>query len=129
MGTLTYGVTEISIPDDMAWPGEFAWPAVAQKKTYSVTGSLIVESGLKKAGRTIVLQSGDTFAWMPREDVVALREISEVPGAALSLEFRGQTFDVVFDHETGAMESQPIVDFSDPSDADFCSIVLRFIKV
>lgn len=129
MGTLTLDATVIDLPDDLAWPGEFAWPAVAQKKTYSITGSLIVESGLKKAGRTIVLQSDDGTAWLPRLDVEALRTLKELPGAVMVLVFRGQTFNVMFDQEAGALESQPVVDFADPDSADFCSVVLRFIEV
>jgi hypothetical protein len=129
MGTLTFDTTVIDLSDDLAWPGEFAWPAVAQKKTYSVTGALYVEAGLKKAGRTIVLQTDESNTWLSRTDVAALRALTEIPGAAMVLVFREQTFNVNFDHEAGAIESQPVVDFSDPDDADFCTVVLRFITV
>lgn len=129
MGTLTLSSTVVDIPDDLAWPGEFSWPAIAQTKTYSVTGALIVESGLKKAGRTIVLQSEDGTAWVSRADVVSLRTLAETPGAVMVLVFRTQTFNVMFDQEAGAMESTPVVDYSDPDDADNCAVVLRFITV
>jgi len=129
MGTLTLGSTSVDLPDDLAWPGEFGWAAIAQKKTYSVTGALIVEAGLKKAGRTIVLQSDDGTAWIPRSDLAALRTFAETPGATMTLVFRSQTFTVNFDHEAGAMESSPVVDYSDPDDADNSTVVLRFITV
>lgn len=57
MNTLTYDVTVVTLPDDMAWPDEFTWRAVEQKTSYGVTGALFVESALKLAGRTIELQA------------------------------------------------------------------------
>ena len=46
MSTLTYGAIVITLPDDLAWSDEYAWRAVEQRKTYSLTGALLVESAL-----------------------------------------------------------------------------------
>ena len=129
MGTLTYtaGSVTVNLPDDLSWPDEFSWQAVAQSKSRSVTGALIIETGLKKSGRPITLRSDDSTAWLPRASAAALYGLTQIPGAELTLGFRGQTFDVLFDHESGPLEVTPVVDFADPADEDNCLVVLRFI--
>lgn len=129
MGTLTHTSGTINIPDDLAWPDEFAWQAVAAKTTYSITGALLVETGLKLAGRPITLQSDEGTAWLSRADVAALKTLSELAGAAIVLSFRGQTFNVMFNQEASPMDAKPVFDFSDPQNDDFYTVVLRFITV
>ncbi len=48
----------LTLPTDLIWIDEFDWTPVQQTQTYSITGALIIESGVKKAGREITL-SGD----------------------------------------------------------------------
>lgn len=127
MGTLTYTSSVIDIPDAMDWPNEFSYRMVEQKTQYSVTGALLIESALKQAGRKIELRGGETWAWMPREDIVALCALANQAGIEIALEFRGESFDVIFDHEAGAIEMTPIQPYEDPDTADNYFAVLRFI--
>jgi len=130
MGSLTCVSTVVQIPDALAWPDEWSWAEVAQKQSYGITGALIVESGQKKAGRSITLQSeDDASAWISRNDVGILRSFVPIVGSVMTLFIRGQFFQVVFDHDAGAISAKPVVDFEDPTSDDWYTVVLRFIEV
>lgn len=128
MNTLTYGVTVVTLPDDMLWPDEFTWRAIEQKTSYGVTGALFVESALKLAGRTIEMQAGEGV-WMTRATLIALYALAQIPGATMVLLLRGQTFNVKFDHATNAIAATPLVDYSDPDAADQYLVTLKFITM
>ena len=129
MGSLTQGVTVVTLSDDFDFPDEFSWLAAQQKKTYSITGALLVEVNSKQSGRSITLQAGDTYAWMTRSDVETLRTMAYAPDVEMSLLFRGVTYAVLFDFEAGAIEARPVADFRDPQSTDFFIVTLRFIVV
>lgn len=129
MNTLTYAATTVTLPDDMAWPDENTWRAVEQRTSYSITGALLVESALKQAGRAIELQSDAGSAWMARTTLLGLKAWAALPGIVMVLVLRGQTFNVIFDHAGGAIQAAPVVDYSDPADADFYVVSLKFIAM
>lgn len=129
MGSLTLGLDTVPLSDDFAWPDEYSWPKVAIQKTFSVTGALLVETNSRQTGRPITLVGDDAHAWISRLNLELLRSFLEVPGAEMALVFRGFTFNVMFDHEAGAIEAQPVADFDTPNNADFYFITLRFVEV
>lgn len=129
MGTLTLGPTSVTLSDDFTWPDEFTWPKVVTQKTYSVTGALLIETNTRQTGRPITLVGDEMSAWLSRAALNTLRTFLETAGAAMTLVFRGQTFNVMFDHEGGALEAEPIIDFNTPDDADYFFITLRFVEV
>lgn len=129
MGTLTQGAVTVTLPDDLDFPDEFDWTPVKQTKTYSVTGALLVEIGRRQTGRLMTLQGGDTYAWLSRADVDALRTMVEDTFTDMTLVFRGVTYTVRFNVEDGALSARPVVDFGDPDDADFWIVTLRFYVV
>lgn len=127
--TLTYSGTTVTLPDDILWPDEFGWSPVDQSTERSVGGQLVIDVAARVGGRQITLQSGADYGWTTRSTVSQLEAWRALAGAQMALLFRGVTRTVVFDHERGAIESEPITDFSDPSPADPCAITLRFIDV
>lgn len=129
MGTLTLGPDSVDLSDDFDWPDEYSWPKVALQKTFSVTGALLVETNTRQTGRPITLVGSEQFAWMTRLDLAQVREFADTPGAEMALVFRGQTFNVMFDHEAGAIEATPVADYDEPDPADFFFLTLRFIEV
>lgn len=129
MNTLTYGVTTLTLPDDLGWPDEYTWQPVEQRSEYSLTGSLIVEAAAKQAGRPITLAATDTAAWMSRADVGQIAAWVALAGITLTLALRGATYSVIFDHQRGAMTATPLVDYSDPDATDHYVVELRFLKV
>jgi len=129
MNTLTYGATTVTLPDDLLWPDEFTWQKVAQRKVFSLAGSLLVEAGAKAAGRAITLQGSETCAWASRTTVLALKALAEQPGITLTLAFRGTSYSVMVDQEAGGFEATPIADYSDPASADFYFFTLHLVQV
>jgi hypothetical protein len=129
MNSLTYNGTTLALPLEMAWPDEFGWSPVQQSSERSITGSLIVDVAAKTGGRPITLQGGDEFGWMTRADVTTLQTWRAVPGAQMTLLFRGVTRTVAFDHESTALEYQAIADYADPLPGDPCAVTLRFLEL
>lgn len=129
MNTLTYSTTALMLPDEMAWPDEFGWSPVEQSSERSVSGELVIDVTAKVGGRQITLQGGDDFGWMTRAEVATLEAWRAIPGAVLSLLFRGVTRSVVFDHERTALEYQAVADYADPLPTDPCAVTLRFLEV
>lgn len=128
--TLTYGATPLTLPSDLVWTDEFAWRQVEQSRRYSVTGALIVDAGAKLKGRPITLTGTDRHAWITRADLLTLLTWRALPAEVFSLVLRGEAArSVMFDHEGGAIEAAPIIEFSDPAAADVYRVVLRFIEV
>lgn len=124
--TLAYGATTISMPDDFVWEDEFGWKPVEQRTRYTVTGALRLDSVAKQAGRRIVL-GGEV--WLTRTVLGALYDASLLAGQQFTLTYRGVAHTVVFDHEAGAIEAPPVVDYADPDPSDSHIVRLRFIKV
>lgn len=127
--TLTYSTTTLQLPPHLLWVNEFDWlPVSAAAPRYSVTGALLMESGLRQAGRPIEL-AGES-GWVLRSDLLLLRAWAAVPGRQFSLVVRDEApRNVKFDHAGGALQATPVWDVSDPAPSDFYRLVLRFIEV
>lgn len=128
--TLTYLTATLDLPPDLLWSDEFSWNAVVQRKQYSITGALVVESHAKQSGRPITLESGDG-AWMRRSTLEALKAWEATAGARFSLVLRGEASRLVaFDRETSAIEATQInTDYDSTSADDLFTVTLRFIEV
>lgn len=131
MGTLTYTptTTTVTLSDDFAFPDQYTWPPLQMQKVYSVTGALIVQTGQKQTGRMITLQGDDQHAWVTRANLATLRTLAAIPGALMTLVFRGVTYSVMFDHEAGSIEAVPVADFDTEEPTDFFVVTLRFFVV
>lgn len=132
--TLTKDGSTLELPEDLLWPDEFSWAAVAQTTERGIDGHLIVDAMLRNGGRPITLQGDGDSAWITRADLLVLKTWAALPGQEFVLDLRGQVWDVIFDHggadETRSMAMSPVVGYSDMEDGDFyCSLVLRFIEV
>lgn len=127
--TLTFSGTTIVLPQHLLWTNEFSWlPVSMAAPRYSVTGALLLESGLRQAGRPIEL--GGESGWVLRSTLLSLRDWAAVPGRQFALVVRDEPARTVrFDHAAGAIVADPVVEFSDPAPSDFYRLVLRFIEV
>lgn len=122
--TLTLGGTTVALADDAVWLDEFSWQPVLQRTEYSITGALVVDALAKQAGQPITLDS----RWLPYASVAQLEAWKAMPAQVFSLLYRGVTSNVVFDHERGAMDAAPVVDYAQPAAADLYAVTLRFLK-
>lgn len=128
---LATDTTSITLPDDLLWTDEFAWSPVQQSTGYTLAGSLVVEEGVKLAGRPITLMGGDAAAWVSRATIVALKSLEAQPGLAMTLTLPdSRQFSVMFSIGSGsAIETTQVVEFSSPNNADYHTLTLRLMEV
>jgi len=128
--TLTVGATTLALDPDLQWTDEFAWAATEQSVSRSLTGALLVQVGTRQAGRPITLAASDSAGWMTRAAMTQLRAWADVPGQVMTLTLRGVALPVMFrHHDGGPFDAAPLVDYSDPLDADWVVATLRFMTV
>ena len=106
--TTHHTLGSIAVPRGMVWVDEFDWVPVERAVTYSLTGALLVDVGLKLAGQPITLDGTDTNAWISRSLCSTLQAWAALPGIQLDLVLRGATHQVIFDHANGGFSAQPI---------------------
>lgn len=119
----------IALPSDLIWIDEFDWSPRQQKESYTLTGALIVELGVKQKGRTITLLGGAESAWIERSVLVALyAKLSDAAAMTLTLN-DARVFSVVFSTDSRPIEVAPIIDYSTPDSADWYSLTLKLMQV
>lgn len=99
----------LQIPRGMVWVDEFSWLAVQKDKEYSTTGALLLDVGVKKAGRPITLQAEEGAGWISRDVLMQVMTLANQPLATHSLVLAdGRVFDVQFDADDEAISAAPI---------------------
>ena len=103
----------MELPEDLQWTDEFNWSQIAQSAPeYTLTGSVFIQQGTKKAGRPITLV-GD-WAWVKRSDLIVLRSWCDVPKLTMILTHAdGQESNVMWRLHDTAINAEP-VDFQAP---------------
>lgn len=127
------GVT-LTLPDDLLWSDEHAWSPVVSSVSYLITGSLLVQSATRKAGRAITLVGAADMAWVTRSKVNVLRDWAALPMDVVSGRFGltlrdSRVFTVAFRHADGALEAEPVTGFPARSDFDFYRITLKLMQI
>lgn len=119
----------VQIPEDVWWTDEFAWRAVEQSSTRSLTGARIVQLGTKTKGRPITLTSNERGGWVPRSTVLALRALADAPGITYTLTLAdGRAFQVQFDHERD-FQATPVRPAADMTGASSYRVTIPLIEV
>ena len=131
MITLTHtpSATTLTLPDALSWADEYSWSPVVQSKTYTTTGALLIEEATRLAGRPYTLEGSQDRTWCTRALVEQLRAWAATPVIVLALVLRGNTLNVTFDHERGALEGLPVLFYADSAIApdDFYVPTIRLI--
>ena len=129
--THTASSTTLTLPDALSWADEYTWSPVEQTKTYTTTGALLIEEGVKQAGRPITLEGSEDRTWCTRALVDQLHAWANTPGMVLVLTLRGVAHQVTWDHERGALQGLPVLFYADGSIAsdDWYVPTLRFIQL
>lgn len=130
--TLGVGATIINLPEDLYWADELTWCPVVQSESTSLTGALILQTGLKQGGRPITLEPplASRSSWMLRSDLEQLRAWAAVPQLELVLQLRGATHAVVWRHqEPPVIQAEPVQHYSDVAAGDFYTATLRFLEI
>lgn len=119
----------VNLPVDLTWTDEFDWSPILQSKNYTLTGALVIESGKMLAGRPITLTGDQNSAWASRATVKSLYALLATdPTMTLTLN-DARTFSVKFNHDSGPIQSKPIIDYNNPADSDVYALTLKFITV
>lgn len=129
--TLSNNTTTLTLPDALNWTDEYSWSPVEQTKTYTVTGALLIEEGIKQSGRPITLEGAMDKTWCTRNVVDQLRAWAATINIRLTLTLRGVTRSVTFNHEGGALEGLPVQFYEDGSiqSSDFYVPTIRLIEL
>jgi hypothetical protein len=125
---MSISLDAVSLPSDLIWVDEFDWTPIEQTKSYTLTGSLVIESGQKQAGRPITLVGGDNAAWATRDQVSALfAKLSGDPTMTLTLNDT-RTFSVKF-LQDNPIQARLIIDYNLPISTDWYSLTIKLIAV
>lgn len=119
----------LTLPSDFIWSDEFAWKRVEQTTEYTGTGALVIDVWAKQSGRPITLKGGVDYAWCLRGPLVTLESWKAQAGQTFTLTRNGVAHPVLMDHANGAIEATPVIEYSDPEDADPYALTLRFIEL
>lgn len=123
----------VQIEDGFLWADEFSWQPIQQSKQHAVDGALIIQEGEKKAGRSIVLEPADVgMGWIKLRDLRVLREWSLLQ-EQFELQFEqphdNRKFTVIWNHEQGALEAEPVKGIPAISLDDYYNVTLRLTEV
>ena len=119
----------LTLPTDLIWIDEFDWTPVQQTQTYSITGALIIESGVKKAGREITLSGDNSSGLISRADLKILETKLIKTGSLVLTLNDARTFNVIFNHAKKPIEAKPWIDYSNPIDSDYYTLKINLLAV
>jgi len=94
----------IILPDELEWVDEVSWSPIEQKLDYSVTGSLLIQSSEKQAGRYITLQGKPESGWIDRPTLESLLTLRDSNATMTLLLSDGRSFSVKFRYSDTPIE-------------------------
>lgn len=128
--TLTKDSTMLTLPPDLQWVESSSWFPVEQVVDRSITGAQIIQAVARTGGMPFTLQPPDeSAAWATGDMVEQLKAWAAIPLAQLTLSFGGVDHTVIFRHQDGAMQADPVVFYRDAGDEDFYLITLRLLEL
>lgn len=120
----------IAIPEDVWWQDEFDWTPIAESTEYGLTGALVIDIGIREAGRPITLVSNPAGGWVPRATVQALQaQRDSTPVSTLALTLADGRVITVKHDRTRQFEAAPVRPVSDMTAATPYRITLPLIEV
>lgn len=119
----------ITLPGDLVWQDEFNWSPVQQSEERGLTGALIVQTGVKSAGRPITLGGGRHRVWIDRA-ALAVLYASVANNAAMTLTLHdNRTFTVRWRNSEQPIDAEQVAGIADAGAGDFYYLTLRFLTV
>ena len=132
---LTRKTTSETVPleDGFLWSDEFDWKPIEQKQERAINGALIIQEGKKLTGRPITLiPPVQGMGWIKRKHLRTILEWSAL-GEQFVIEFEylhdQRRFNVIFNHEAGAIEAKPVKEHPAVSEEDYYIVTMRFVEV
>lgn len=123
----TLGATQI--PRGMIWADEFDWHPVEKSFEYGLTGALVIDVGVKQAGRAITLVAEAEAGWISRNTLQTLRAQAALPGETFVLTLADtRVFNVQF-APGSPIEAAPVGRPELPTGANPYVATLRLVEV
>jgi len=123
-------LASLSLPEDLLWSDEYTGhDLVAQARTVTLGGALLIEESVQLAGRPITLGSLDERSgWITKAQLDALHALASTPGASHALTLPdGRSFTVAF--RRPAFEAQPIVGYRAPGSTDVYAVRIHLLEI
>ena len=123
----------VPLEDGFLWSDEFDWKPIEQKQERAINGALIIQEGKKLTGRPITLiPPVQGVGWIKRKHLRTILEWSAL-GEQFVIEFEylhdQRRFNVIFNHEAGAIEAKPVKEHPTVSEEDYYIVTMRFTEV
>ena len=123
----------VPLEDGFLWSDEFDWKPIEQKQERAINGALIIQEGKKLTGRPITLiPPVQGIGWIKRKHLRTILEWSAL-GEQFVIEFEylhdQRRFNVIFNHEAGAIEAKPVKEHPTVSEEDYYIVTMRFTEV
>ena len=123
----------VPLEDGFLWSDEFDWKPIEQKQERAINGALIIQEGKKLTGRPITLiPPVQGMGWIKRKHLRTILEWSAL-GEQFVIEFEylhdQRHFNVIFNHEAGAIEAKPVKEHPAVSEEDYYIVTMRFTEV
>lgn len=124
----------VPLENGFLWSDEFSWKPIEQNQEYAVDGTLIVQEGKKKSGRPITLLSKtDRQGWVKRAALSKIQDWSALQDEQFTLVFEyphdNRQFNVIFNHQDGAIEAEPVRGVPTVSEGDYYCATFKFLEV
>ena len=120
----------LNLPDYLRWSDEFDWGQLAQTTPQrTLSGAIIVQQGVKRAGRPITLSNSDSANWLRRRTVETLQEWAGVPDLTLQLDYHGKRFGVIFRSHDKAISAEPVRWTHDEDGNDYYHAAIYLLTV
>ncbi|ENW95789.1 hypothetical protein [Acinetobacter sp. NIPH 298] len=124
----------VLLENGFLWSDEFAWKPIEQNQEFAVDGTLIIQEGKKKSGRQITLLSKtNKQGWIKRVALSKLQDWSALQDEQFTLVFEyphdTRQFNVIFNHQDGAIEAEPVRGVPTVSDGDYYRATFKFLEV
>ena len=91
-------------------------------------GAVIVQQGTKLAGRPVTLGGEDNHNWLRRETLATLHEWAAVPELELTLDYHGNTYNVIFRNHDQALSVSPVW-WTNDADSDWYHAEIRLMTL
>ena len=112
------------LSDALLWKDEFDWRDVAQTDPVrTLSGSYVIQQGIKHKGRPISLEPPDNMAWHARAVAEKLQVWAGQPETVFSLEMAQGTFDVLF----VALSAEPVLGYGGEKANDWFRVNIQFL--
>jgi len=121
----------ITLPAGLRWIDELDWSPTVQSIDYTVVGALIVQEGVRLAGRPITLVGGIDFIRITRANLLTLAAALDAAAAGITLTLHdARTFSVLprRDESAGPLSAHPVPIVLDSGPANPATTTLYYIE-